>query len=288
MINMIILETLKRIYRTIRLIPQIYKYGGITNVNVAQIRYGGSLFSENCLVLITGGSDGIGLSMARRFVEEGATVVITGRNSLKLSHAKDIIQSDRLFTIVWDASDISVIPQKIEEIEKMTCKQVSVLINNAGTYSKTQFPHTTSDDWDFVYNTNLKSLYFISQYFINLWLNETNQGVRKIINISSQGGMVVANNAYRMTKWDIRGFTKYLGTFASKGIIANAIAPGIILTNMQPSFKKQGNNLFTKLNPVNRLGLPEEIAELAIFLSCNASNFIVGETICCDGGYNIK
>ncbi len=118
---------------------------------------------------------------------------------------------------------------------------------------------------------------------------EPSSSPKKIINIASQGGMVVANNAYRMTKWDIRGLTKYLGAaYSQNGIITNAIAPGIILTDMQPSFKKQGNNLFTNLNPSHRLGLPEEIAELAIYLSSNAANFIVGETICCDGGYNIR
>lgn len=100
--------------------------------------------------------------------------------------------------------------------------------------------------------------------------------------------MVGANNAYRMTKWDIRGFTKYLGSaYASRGIIANAIAPGIIKTNMQPEFLKRGDNAFTNLNPIHRIGLPEEIAELALFLASNAANFIVGQTICCDGGYSI-
>lgn len=72
------------------------------------------------------------------------------------------------------------------------------------------------------------------------------------------------------------------------GIIVNSIAPGIVLTDMQPEFKKQGENAFITQNPLHRFGLPEEIAELAVFLVSDAANFIVGQTICCDGGYTVK
>ena len=284
-----LIKSTKQILRTVKVLPDVFRYGGITNVSVSKIDYHGGMFSENDLVLITGGGSGIGFAMAKRFIEEGASVVITGRNNEKLNKAKQNMGSGNLYTIEWDASDIGIIPSKFKEIEGITGKRVSILINNAGTYAKTHFPNTTSEDWDFVYNTNLKSLYFISQYFVREYCKQNfSMRVNKIINISSQGGMVPANNAYRMTKWDIRGFTKYLGKcYASKGIIANAIAPGIILTDMQPELKKQGDNLYTTLNPSKRAGLPEEIAELALFLASNASNFIVGQTICCDGGYSI-
>ena len=264
--------------------------GGAVSVNISQIDYHGQLFSSDDVVLVTGGSNGIGFAIAKRFVDEGATVIITGRNQSKLDAAVKEISSTRIYSIVWDISDVSIIEEKINNMREMVGKDITVLINNAGTYAKTHFPNTTSEDWDFVYNTNLKGLYFLSQTIIKKWLSmEPTSSPKKIINIASQGGMVVANNAYRMTKWDIRGLTKYLGAaYAQQGIITNAIAPGVILTDMQPQFKKQGNNLFTDLNPSQRLGLPEEIAELALYLSSDAANFIVGETICCDGGYNIK
>lgn len=266
-----------------------YRWGGVIYVNISQNNYG-QLFSSDDVVLVTGGSNGIGFAIAKRFVEEGATVIITGRNQDKLDAAVKEISSSRIYSIVWDISNVSIIEEKINKMREMVGKDITILINNAGTYAKTHFPNTTSEDWDFVYNTNLKGLYFLSQTIIKKWLSmEPSSSPKKIINIASQGGMVVANNAYRMTKWDIRGLTKYLGAaYSQNGIITNAIAPGIILTDMQPSFKKQGNNLFTNLNPSHRLGLPEEIAELAIYLSSNAANFIVGETICCDGGYNIR
>ena len=89
-----------------------------------------------------------------------------------------------------------------------------------------------------------------------------------------------------MSKWDIRGLTKYLGqTVSSEGILVNSIAPGLVMTDMQPKFKEQGDNYYTNLNRLHRLAKPEEIAELAIFLMSDAANFIVGQTILCDGGY---
>lgn len=89
-----------------------------------------------------------------------------------------------------------------------------------------------------------------------------------------------------MSKWDIRGLTQYLGHALSPAdIIVNSIAPGLVMTDMQPKFQKQGNNYYTDLNKVHRLALPEEIAELALFLMSDAANFIVGQTILCDGEY---
>ena len=283
------MSSLKKLYRLLKQLPHIYKYGGITNINVSKIDYHGSLFPPTTLVLVTGGTSGIGLEIAKRFHEEGATVVVTGRNAEKLNAVNTEMSSNRFITLQWDVTDIQSIQNKIQQIEEQTGKHISILVNNAGTYARTHFPNTTSEDWDEVYLTNLKGLYFITQHMVKLWMNRQDEGIHKVLNIASQGGFVGANNAYRMTKWDIRGFTKHLGQAYSKyGIISNAIAPGIIKTNMQPEFIKQGDNAYTDLNPAHRVGLPIEIAELALFLSSPASNFIVGETICCDGGYNIK
>lgn len=287
---MSIKDIIKRGFNTIRMIPSIFRYGGVTHVNISTIDYHGALFTADDVALITGGGSGIGFEIAKRLIQEGATVIITGRNAEKLQNASRSIGSDRLHVLVWDIGDVSHVTDKMEEAARLANKQISILINNAGTYSMTHFPYTSSKDWDSVYLTNLKGAYFTTQQFIKNCLGQgDSHKIRKIINIASQGGMVAANNAYRMTKWDIRGFTKFIGkTYASKGIIANAIAPGIILTDMQPKFQLQGDNMYTDENPAHRIGLPLEIAELTLFLASDASNFIVGETICCDGGYNIK
>lgn len=112
---------------------------------------------------------------------------------------------------------------------------------------------------------------------------------RKIINISSQGGFVGATYPYRMSKWDIVGLTAGLGKeMAQHNIIVNGIAPGVVLTNMQQKFQDQGDNVFCNQNPMQRFAYPEEIAELAIFMISDVSNFITGQTILCDGGFTLK
>lgn len=269
-----------KIIRFLKAAKHYYKYGGITQVEVSQVNYG-EIFNGKT-ILITGGSQGIGLEMARRFLANGASVIITGRNQDKLDAIVTQIKNPNLRGIAWDISDVGNIDLNISRLKS----NIDVVINNAGIYAKTQFPNCTSEDWDRVYDTNAKGTFFLCQAFCKLWQQEKSANYHKIINICSQGGFSLANNPYRMTKWDIRGFTKYLGAEMSRnGIIVNGIAPGLIMTDMQPEFKKQGENYYTEQNPLHRIGKVEEIAELAVFLASDAANFIVGQTICCDGGY---
>lgn len=262
------------------------KYGGFQQANISYVSYGDVLKGKT--MLITGGSRGIGLSIAKKFVEHGAKVVITGRKE-NISEAIISQLQNKAYYFRWDVSDVSNIDCRVKTIEHEIGSEIDILINNAGIYAATQFPQCTESDWDKVYDTNSKGCFFLCQYFCNRWSASKDYKVRKIINISSQGGFVGANNAYRMTKWDLRGLTKFLGVEMSKyGIIVNGIAPGLILTDMQEEFKKQGDNIFTYLNPACRLAYPEEIAELALFLAGDSSNYIIGQTICCDGGYTLN
>lgn len=273
-------------YACFRSLVHVFKYGGFQKAEISIVRNGSIL--KNRVALVTGGSKGIGLAIARKFLDEGAKVIITGRNLNTLNNVKKQISNNNLYVVEWDVSKVALIDSKVRELEAMVNSEIDILVNNAGIYCTTQFPNCTPEDWDRVYNTNSKGCYFLCQYFCNKWKDKPNI-TRKIVNISSQGGFVGANNAYRMTKWDIRGLTKFLGiTMSRYGIIVNGIAPGLILTDMQKNFKNQGDNIFTYLNPENRLGLPEEIAELSLYLASNSSNFIVGQTICCDGGYTLN
>lgn len=120
-------------------------------------------------------------------------------------------------------------------------------------------------------------------------MNIKAKNYRKIINISSQGGFVGATYPYRMSKWDIVGLTEGLSkVMASHNVIVNGIAPGIVRTEMQQRYMEQKDNVYCNQTPMQRFAYPEEIAELAIFLMSDRSNFITGQTIICDGGFTLK
>ena len=286
---MSLVQRAKLLISSISSIKECIKYGGDIKANISTIQYG-SLFNKDTHVLITGGGSGIGLAMAQKFLEQGAKVCVVGRNKTKLETVRKEINNENFRIYACDISDVKNVSTNIDAIENIMGGPLTILINNAGVYSKTHFPNCTEEDWDDVYNINAKGTFFLCQEVCKRWINNRVVGItRNIINISSQGGFVGANNPYRMTKWDIRGLTEFLGKEMCKyGIVVNGIAPGIVMTDMQSEFQKQKDNLFTYLTPVKRLGLPLEIAELAVYLASDASNFIIGQTIVCDGGYILK
>lgn len=280
-------KIIKKTYLTIKALRKIYRYGGYSTANIAYVNHGEILKGKN--ILITGGGTGIGFSIAKRCVSEGAKVVITGRNENKLKQAKEKINSPLLEILVWDISEIKEVDKNLIKTKKLLNGDIDILVNNAGVVDGVQFPNVTEDTWDRIYATNSKGLFFVTQTLSNIWLKENKNHLKKIINISSQGGFVGATYPYRMTKWDIAGLTQGLGIkLAPHGIIVNGIAPGIIATNMQPNCQDQKENIYCSQNPLERFAFPDEIAELSIFLISDASNFIVGQTIICDGGYSLK
>ena len=272
-----------RLFKTARMIRRYWREGDIVKVNIAQIQHGGILKGKR--ILITGGSSGIGLAIARKCIEEGATVVITGRNQDKLLKAAEKIGSPLLKTLVWDVSKVFEHELKYSEALCLVGNQFDILVNNAGILTNEGFGTVTEEGWDKVYSTNSKGLFFLTQIVSKSWIGK--KATAKIINISSTGGFLGATYPYRMSKWDLVGLTAGLGSILSPhGIIVNGIAPGRTATEML--HVNNNKNVFDTYQPLKRFGLPEEIAELAIFLMSDAANYIVGQTIICDGGYTLK
>ena len=277
-----------RLLETARMVRRYWREGNIVKVNVAQIKYGEIL--KNKSVLITGGSSGIGLAIARKCIDEGATVIITGRNEKKLVMAAEQINSPLLKTLIWDVSDISQHEQKLSEAIQLIEQEIDILVNNAGILGgNRQFLDLTEKVWDDISSVNSKGLVFLTQCIVKRWIGEKQQG--KIINMSSMRGSLGVNDGpYGMSKWSLNGLTQGLGLkLAPYGIIVNGIAPGITATG-SISIKNIDvkENVYFGEVPVSRIALPEEIAELAIFLMSDAANYIVGQTIICDGGYTLK
>jgi 3-oxoacyl-[acyl-carrier protein] reductase len=283
-----IIRLYSRLIRTAKAVRQCWKAGGVTQVNIAQINSGGILKGKR--VLITGGSAGIGLAIARKCLSEGAVVVITGRNGAKLKDAADELKNFSLKILAWDVSDLSVLNGKLAEATGLAGGDFDVLVNNAGLLGgNRQFLDLTEEVWDSIMSVNTKGLVFLTQAVVKLWIEKKQMG--KIINMSSMRGTLgVQDGPYGMSKWGLNGLTRGLGLkLAPHGIIVNGIAPGIIATD-SIAIKNINvkENVYLPEMPVSRIGLPEEIAELAVFLMSDASNYIVGQTIICDGGYTLK
>ena len=252
--------------------------GGVVYVKIAQIEHGEIL--QGLRVLVTGGTSGIGLAIARKFLSEGARVLITGRSKERLDVACAKLSGDVL-SMVWDVSDISVTKTMLVcAVDQLG--GLDILVNNAGVYSTVPFALVEESNWDYVMDTNLKGVYFLAQAASG-YLRQSPAG-GKMINISSIRGFQGDTMPYGLSKWGTIGLTRGLARdLIKQNIIVNGIAPGITATGINEIDVSE--NAFCQGEPRNqRVALPEEIAEIALFLASDAASNIVGQTIICDGG----
>ena len=232
------------------------------------------------IVFITGVSRGIGLEIAKCFSNNGYFVLGTSRSDFDLAK---FLSSDECLHIQLDVTDrnqISACLDQLKEIDKVP----NVLINNAGITKDQLFLRMKNEDWDDVIDTNLTSVFNMSKLFIKSMVKERSGS---IINISSVAGLM--GNAgqvnYSASKAGLGGFTRALAKeVAARNITVNCIAPGFIETDMTDHFQdKDLENILNQI-PANKMGNPQHIADLALFLASSKGNYITGQTISVDGG----
>lgn len=234
------------------------------------------------IVLVTGGGSGFGYEIAKRFVECGSRVIITGRNEEKLKNAVASIDSKNIKYLVWDLCDVSIAKAKMDEANSIW-GNINVAINNAGVWTPKNWQDIDEKEWDKIIDTNLKGLFFICQAQGEAMSN-TNRSASKIINITSIEGIRGGFGPYYASKWGANGITRGMAKiFIKNNIVVNAIAPGMGLTDINPNLPKDGN-LSLPYNLNGRYVTVEEIAETACFLASDAANSIVGQVIVVDGG----
>lgn len=237
---------------------------------------------ENKTALITGGSSGIGLAIAKKFAEQGAKVIIFGQNAEKGNKAVSEIGNAASFHSI-DVSKTDDVEQKIKEILAQEGK-IDILVNNAGITRDELMMKIKEEDWDLVMDTNAKSCFNTSRALARPML-KARQG--KIINVSSVIGLI--GNAgqvnYAASKGAIIAMTKALALeFASRSIQVNCIAPGFVDTQMTGVLtESQKESILAKI-PLGRMGFPEEIANAALFLASSLSDYITGQVLTVDGG----
>ncbi len=245
-------------------------------------------YLKNRIAIVTGGTGGIGKAIATAFANAGADVVITSRNYSKvLSVAEEINNanlSGKIYGFGLDVTKTKDLKSKFKEIEKLVGqKPISILVNNAGIDGGS-FRNTTEDVYDKVMETNLKGAFFMSQVFADYVISRNIKA--NILNIVSSSGIRPAVSPYMLSKWGLRGLTEGLARIlAPKGIIVNGIAPGPTATAMQPSTKD--GNISWPLNLLGRMAVPEEIANMAVFLVSDMGQTIIGDIIYMSGGGGI-
>ncbi|MCY6484481.1 SDR family oxidoreductase [Clostridium aestuarii] len=239
------------------------------------------------VVLVTGGSRGIGRSIAEEFGDCGAAIVINYRENDKA--AEDTLQMLKkkgiyAIAIKGDISDYNTAKNIIEEIIKKFGK-LDILVNNAGISKIGLFIDMDENDFDSIINTNLKGVFNICHNAVEHML-KVKRG--RIINISSIWGEVGASCevAYSASKGGMNSFTKALGKeLAPSGITVNAIQPGVIDTEMNKWLSKDEKQELVNEIPMMRFGEGKDIAKAAVFLASNAASYITSQVITVDGGF---
>lgn len=232
-------------------------------------------------VLITGGGSGIGLSIAKVCGNNGANVIICGRNITKLEEAhKEIMSNVELYPL--DISDEKKIDSEFNGIiEKTKFEKIDILVNNAGISKGAIFPETNYEDLSDTLDTNLKGTYMLSEIFANYLIDHHIKG--NILNICSTSGNRPAISPYMVSKWGEIGFTKgFAKRLINYGIVVNGIAPGPTATGML--MEMANGDLSYEKSPAGRYVAAEEIANLALFLISDMGRMIVGETVFITGG----
>lgn len=258
------------------------KHGGVTYVTITQVKKEDSLADK--VILVTGGSSGIGYAIAEKALDCGASVIITGRNEAKLLKAISELNSEKVKGIVWDIEDCEHIAQNFKKATEIFGR-IDIAINNAGVWSPKQWEQINEADWDKILDINLKGLFFMCQaealYFKNI------KDLNKIINITSMDGIYAQFHPYNASKFGANGLTKGLAKkMINNNIVVNAIAPGPVRTDLNEAFLKELGDNYYWSQPLNkRFVLKEEIAEMAAYLCSDAANAIVGQVISVDGGY---
>ncbi|MDF3040883.1 MAG: 3-oxoacyl-(acyl-carrier-protein) reductase [Thermomicrobiales bacterium] len=242
--------------------------------------------TRNGVAVITGGTRGIGLAVAKRLAGDGYDVLLTYRGDAEAAAAAkdELAGSGRQVEVI--AADISTADGAGRAIEAamQSLGRLDVLVNNAGITRDTLLMRMSDDDWDAVLTTNLKGAFLTSKAAIRPMLRQRSGRIVNITSVIGQVGNAGQAN-YAAAKAGLIGFTKSLAKeVGSRGITVNAIAPGFIDTRLTAALPDELKTMLLERTPLNRFGTPEDVAGAVAFLVGPDASFITGHTLTVDGG----
>src|SRR5437016_591728 len=238
------------------------------------------------IVMVTGGSRGLGLEIAHAFGKGGAKVVITARREQWLIEAEKFLKDEGIAVdvIICDVADAGSVEQLVQQtIEKNN--KVDVLVNNAGLTWGAPAETMPLERWRQVIDANITGTFLMSQA-VGRHMLERNKGA--IVNVASIAGLrggQLNTVGYNASKAAVINLTRALAIeWAARGIRVNAIAPGMFKTRMTEAIIERGESIYNAMTPMGRIGKPGEIAPAVLFLASEGASYITGQVVTIDGG----
>lgn len=241
------------------------------------------------VAIITGASSDIGIEICKRFSEEGASVVLIGRNREKLEKARSLLKNNsKSVSIACDITNESQVIQAIDQITTHYGK-IDILVNNAGIINDPIHFHEMSEsDWTSLINTNMYGTFRVTKSVINKMLENKGGSIINIGSISSDRAIPKVHlTVYCTTKAALNMFTKGIAVeYARKNIRCNCINPGIVNAGMIRSYLEypEARKVLEDRQPLNKIGEPADVANAAVYLASDEAKWISGVLLNVDGG----
>ena len=237
------------------------------------------------VAIVTGGTRGIGLAIARGLAEDGASVVVSGRDAGRLEAAMKEIEtaSGASLALAADAAKRED-ADRLVEAARERFGRIDVLVNNAGITRDQLLVRMKDDDWDQVLDTNLRGVFLMTRAAGKVMMKQRSG---RIINISSTAGAMgnPGQVNYSAAKAGVMGFTKAVAReLAHWHILVNAVAPGLIETDMTAAIPAEARDALLRQVPLKRAGTAHEVAGVVRFLAGDGAAYITGQTIHVNGG----
>jgi len=246
-------------------------------------------YFKNKIALVTGASRGIGRAIAESLSMHGAHVIANYNKSEK--EAMSLVESlhnknCNIEALRADVTDGKEVEGMIDEVVKRY-KRIDILVNNAGLRRDSFLALMSYEDWEKVIDANLKSVFYVTKWVSRIMMQQREGNIISISSLSAFKGLA-GQTSYAASKGGVISFTRAAARELSRfGIRVNAIAPGLIETDMLKTMDQEALKVLAQEIPLGRIGTANDIVGAVLFLASNKSDYITGETLLIDGGLGI-